>query len=63
MVPQSKLCPKNENHWPAASDAMFDNFKELKKSRPTLGGTKRKRGRGGDELFIDPQASLRQAMN
>jgi hypothetical protein len=27
--PRKKLRPKNENHWPAASDAMFDHFKEL----------------------------------
>jgi hypothetical protein len=29
MGPRKKLCPQNENHWPAASDAMFDHFKEL----------------------------------
>jgi hypothetical protein len=29
MGPQKKLRSKNENHWPAASDAMFDHFKEL----------------------------------
>jgi hypothetical protein len=29
MGPRPKLCPKNENHWPAASDAMFDHLKEL----------------------------------
>jgi hypothetical protein len=30
MGPRPKLRPKKENHWPTASDAMFDHFKELK---------------------------------
>ena len=29
MGPRPKLRPKNENHWPVASDAMFDHFLEL----------------------------------